>query len=187
MAGRLARQAAELGVDDAIALGGAAFVQSYVIGDLDTAESLVARALTLDPNYAWGWQVSSWIKGWAGEPEVAIEHAARAMRLSPTDPHTFTMRTATASAHFGAARYDEALAWAEQVAWERPGFLIAAIVVAAAAALADRPDTAEKAMARLRQIQPAMRLSNLRDHWPVRRAEDFARWSQGLQRAGLPP
>ena len=40
-AGRLARQAAELGVDDAIALGGAAMVQSYVIGDLDTAEGLI--------------------------------------------------------------------------------------------------------------------------------------------------
>lgn len=187
IAGKLARQAAELGVDDAIALGGAAMVQSYVIGDLDTAEGLIDRAVTLDANYAWGWQVSSWIRGWAGEPERAIEHAARAMRLSPTDPHTFTMRTATAAGHFGAARYDEALAWAEQVAWERPGFLIAAIVVAAAAALAERTEVAERAMARLRQIEPAMRLSNLRDHWPIRRAEDFARWSEGLRRAGLPP
>jgi TolB-like protein len=187
IAGKLARQAAELGVDDAIALGGAAMVQSYVIGDLDTAEGLIERAVTLDSNYAWGWQVSSWIRGWAGEPERAIEHAARAMRLSPTDPHTFTMRTATASGHFGAARYDEALAWAEQVAWERPGFLIAAIVVAAAAALADRPDTAERAMSRLRQIEPGMRLANLRDHWPIRRPDDLARWHEGLRRAGLPP
>ena len=36
-AGGLARRAAELGTDDAIALGGAAMVLSYVIGDLDTA------------------------------------------------------------------------------------------------------------------------------------------------------
>ena len=42
-------------------------------------------------------------------------------------------------------------------------------------------------MNRLRVIEPAMRLSNLRDHWPIRRAEDFARWSEGLRRAGLPP
>ena len=72
VAGKLARRAAELGVDDAIALGGAAMVQSYVVGDLDTAEGLVARALMLDPNYAWGWLVSAWIKGWRGEPEPAI-------------------------------------------------------------------------------------------------------------------
>ncbi len=121
VAGRLARRAAELGIDDAIALGGAAMVQSYVIGDLATADRLIADALSLDPNYAWGWLVSAWIKGWAGEPEIAIDHAARAMRLSPADPHTFTMRTATAAAHFVAGRYDEALAWAEAVTWERPG------------------------------------------------------------------
>ena len=185
-AGRLARRAAELGTDDAIALGGAAFVQSYVIGDLDTAAELIARALRLDPSFAWGWHVSAWIKGWLGEPEIAIEHAARAMRLSPADPHTFTMRTSTASAHFVAGRYGEALAWAEEVAWERPGFLIANAVVAASAALAGRAWVAGRAMARLREIEPGMRLGNLRDHWPIRRPEDLARWEEGLRRAGLP-
>ena len=161
-------------------------MQSYVIGDLDTADGLIARALGLDPNYAWGWLVSGWIKGWAGEPEVAIEHAARAMRLSPADPHTFTMRTATAAAHFVAGRYDEALAWAEEVAWERPGFLIANIVVAAASALAGRQAAAAQAVDRLRGTEPALRLDTLRDHWPIHRSEDLARWREGLARAGLP-
>jgi tetratricopeptide (TPR) repeat protein len=184
-AGGLARRAAELGTDDPMALGGAAMVLSYVVGDLDTARGLIARALALDPNYAWGWLVSAWIAGWWGEPEAAVEHAANAMRLSPADPHAFTMRTATASAHFFAGRYGEALAWAEEVAWERPGFLIASAVVAAAAALADRLATAERAMARLREIEPGMRLGNLRNHWPIRRPEDFARWQEGLRRAGL--
>ena len=186
-AGRLARHAAELGTDDPIALGGAAMVLSYVIGDLDTASGLIARALALDPSFAWGWLVSAWIKGWSGEPETAIAHAASAMRLSPTDPHTFTMRTATASAHFFAGRYGEALAWAEEVTWERPGFLIAATVVAAAAALADRPAEAARAMTRLRAIEPDMRLGNLPDHWPIRRPLDLQRWQDGLRRAGLPP
>ena len=50
IAGRLARRAAELGVDDAIALGDAAMVQSYVIGDLGTAHGLIALRRELDPN-----------------------------------------------------------------------------------------------------------------------------------------
>uniref|UniRef100_UPI003593FEC2 tetratricopeptide repeat protein n=1 Tax=Thiocapsa sp. TaxID=2024551 RepID=UPI003593FEC2 len=162
------------------------FVQAYVIGDLDTGAELIARALRLDPSFAWGWHVSAWIKGWLGEPEVAIEHAARAMRLSPADPHTFTMRASTASAHFVAGRYGEALAWAEEVAWERPSFLIANAVVAASAALTDRAWAAGQAMARLREIEPGMRLGNLRDYWPIRRPEDLARWEEGLHRAGLP-
>jgi len=59
--------------------------------------------------------------------------------------------------------------------------------VAAAAALAGRPAAAERAMARLRAIEPGMRLGNLRDHWPIRRPEDLERWQEGLRRAGLPP
>jgi hypothetical protein len=59
--------------------------------------------------------------------------------------------------------------------------------VAAAAALADRPAAAGRAAARLRGIEPGMRLGNPRDHWPIRRSEDLARWREGLRRAGLPP
>jgi hypothetical protein len=96
------------------------------------------------------------------------------------------MRTATASAHFFAGRYQDALAWAEEVAWERPGFLIANAVVAAAAALADHPETAKRAAVRLGEIEPGMRLGNLQEHWPIRRPEDVTHWREGLRRAGLP-
>ena len=41
-------------------------------------------------------------------------------------------------------------------------------------------------MARLRALDPALRLSNLKDLLPFRRPEDFARWAEGLRRAGLP-
>jgi hypothetical protein len=35
-------------------------------------------------------------------------------------------------------------------------------------------------------LNPALRLSNLPDLLPFRRPEDFARWAEGLRRAGLP-
>jgi len=40
-------------------------------------------------------------------------------------------------------------------------------------------------MARLHQIDPALRISNLKDWFPLRRPEDFAKWSDGLRKAGL--
>jgi hypothetical protein len=55
-----------------------------------------------------------------------------------------------------------------------------------ASALAGKPVEAEKAMARLRQIDPELRLSNLKDLFPIRRSEDFDRWAEGLRKAGLP-
>jgi hypothetical protein len=41
-------------------------------------------------------------------------------------------------------------------------------------------------MARLRQLDPALRLSNLNQLFPIMREEDFGRWEEGMRRAGLP-
>lgn len=53
--------------------------------------------------------------------------------------------------------------------------------------MAGRPEQANKAMARLRDLSPTLRLSNLKDVLgPYRRAEDVARYEEGLRQAGLP-
>jgi tetratricopeptide (TPR) repeat protein len=182
---RLARRAAELGRDDAAALCMAGVALAYVVGDLDDGAALIDRALLLNPNLAWAWLFSGWVKVWLGEPEVAIEHVARAMRLSPNDSHTFQMQMAIACAHFCAGRYAEALSWAEAAAREQPNHLSAAWTAAACAALAGRLSEAEKAMARVRQLHPALRISNLKGMVPLRRSDDFARWVEGLRKAGL--
>ena len=59
-------------------------------------------------------------------------------------------------------------------------------VLAASSALDGRFAEARKATARLRQLEPALRLSNLADLTPLRRSEDFARLAKGLGEAGLP-
>ena len=51
----------------------------------------------------------------------------------------------------------------------------------------DAPEQARKAMARLRQLDPALRVSNLLDMLgPYRRTEDLSRYDEGLRQAGLP-
>ncbi len=45
--------------------------------------ALVDRALALNPNYAGGWQISGILRLWAGQPDIAIEHAEVSLRLSP--------------------------------------------------------------------------------------------------------
>jgi hypothetical protein len=59
-------------------------------------------------------------------------------------------------------------------------------ILAAGNALAGRLEDAEKAMARLRQIDPQLRISNLKDMTPLRRLEDIARYEEALRTAGLP-
>src|SRR5262249_21693766 len=79
---RLPRRAAELGKDDPVALCTAGIALAFVAGERDDGAALIDRSLSLNPNWAWAWLFSGWARVWAGEPETAIEHVTRAMRLS---------------------------------------------------------------------------------------------------------
>ncbi len=183
----LARRAAELGRDDAIALCMAGIVLAYVVGRLDDGEALIDRALVLDPNLAWAWVFGSWVKIWLGEPDAAMERAARATTLSPDDPEVlFFIQTATAYCHFLAGRYGEALSWSQAATRQRPDVVISLSVAAASGALAGRSDATRDAMTRLSRLEPRLRLSDLDELFPFGRADDRRRWSDGLRKAGLP-
>jgi TolB-like protein len=183
---RLAQRAVELGKDEAVALARGGHALAFLCHDLDSGVTFLGRALLLNPNLALAWYLSGWVRAYYGEPEVAIEHLARAMRLSPLDPYLYHMQVGTAFAHLLAGRFDEASSWANGPFREQPNFLPAAAVTAASQAHAGRMKEARLAIKRLRQISPALRVSNLKDLWPFRRPEDFATWADGLQKAGLP-
>jgi TolB-like protein/class 3 adenylate cyclase len=183
---RLAHRAAVLGADDAVALCAGGFALGYITGDLDDGGAMTDQALVLNPNLAMAWLLSGYLKALLGEHEIAIEHLKRAMRLSPLDPEVFVAHLGLAAAHLFDGRYDEASSWAEKASRQRPNAAGAARVAAASHALAGRLEQAQKAMARLRQIDPALRISNLRDVLTLRRPEVMARYVEGLRKAGLP-
>jgi len=41
-------------------------------------------------------------------------------------------------------------------------------------------------MARLRDLDPTLRISNLQELTPLQRPQDVARYAEGLRKAGLP-
>jgi TolB-like protein/tetratricopeptide (TPR) repeat protein len=184
---RLAWLAVEFGKDDAIALCTAGIVLAYVVGNLEDGSSLIDRALVLNPNLAWAWVFGSWVKIWLGESDAATERAARAMRLSPSDPEVlFFMQAAKAYSHFLAGRYAEAWSWAQTAMRQRPDFVISLCVAAASGALAGRLAEAQATMARLRQLEPALRIADLKELSPFDQPDDAARWEEALRKAGLP-
>jgi tetratricopeptide (TPR) repeat protein len=96
------------------------------------------------------------------------------------------MRSGTAHAHFLLGRYDEAASWAALALQDRPDFQGGLRIAAASNAMAGRLEQAHRAVARLRQVNPALRVSTLKNlvgPWP---AEDLSRFEEGLRRAGLP-
>lgn len=183
---RLAKRAVELGKDDPVALSRGGHALAWFIRDLDNGAAFIDRALALNPNLAAAWNLSGWVRAYRGELDLSIEHHAQAMRLSPLDPILYNMHVGTAFAHFLAGRYDEASAWANKALREQPNYPAANRVLAASNALAGHMNEAHDAMARLRELDPSLRVSNLTEVLPLRRPEDLARFAEGLRRAGLP-
>jgi adenylate cyclase len=184
---RLARRAAALGRDDPIALWSGGSSLAYLAGEAETGAAHVDRAILLNPNSAPAWTASGWVRVYLGEPAKAIQHFERSMRLSPLDPFTYSCCGGIAFAHVFAGHYDEAACWAARAGHELPNWAPSLRAAAIAYALSDRVAEAREAMARLREIDPTLRLSNLeRVAAPLRRAEDRARLIEGLRKAGLP-
>jgi tetratricopeptide (TPR) repeat protein len=184
---RLAQRAVELGKDDAIALACGGWALAVVVRDLEAGAGLIDRALVLNSNLAEAWSFGGWAKNWLGEPEAAIERFARGMRLSPLDPSLLRMPSGTAHAHFFLGRYDEAASWAAVALQDNPDYQPGLRIAAASNAMAGRPEQADKAVARLRLLNPTLRVSTLKDVLgPFRRAEDLSRYEEGLRQAGLP-
>ena len=183
----LARRAVDLGRDDAATLATAGYVLAYVGGELDMGAEFIARAVALNPNLAEGWASSAWIQVCMGHPDLALQHVATAMRLSPADPRTYVFHLFSAFAHLSAGRYGEAVDHATRALHDKPNLLPAMRGLAIARALAGHIDEARSAIVRMSALDPTLRLSNVANVIPpFRDPEDRARYIEGLRTAGLP-
>ena len=185
---RLARRAALLGNEDAVALTQAGHALAFVAGEIDEGATLLDRAIALNPNLALAWHQGGWTKIYVGEPEQAIERFSRAMRLSPLDPILLPwMQSGTTHAYLFAGQYDQAASWAEKALRGGARNPTALRAAAASFALAGRLEEARKVVARLLEAIPEARISRAQSpFYYLRRPEDRARYDEGLRLAGLP-
>jgi TolB-like protein/Tfp pilus assembly protein PilF len=183
---RLVRRAVELGNDDAVALARSGTLLHHFVGDLDGSIALIDRAVALNPNLAAAWYLGGFPRVWAGDSDGAIEHFARAIRLSPLDPEMHRLQAGMAMAHLFAGRFDTASSWAEQSVRRLPSFLLAVAIAAASHALAGRMDEAQRAMNHLRELDPTLRVFRLTDWLPFHHPEHLSLFGDGLRKAGLP-
>ena len=158
----------------------------HFAGDLDGGIALLDRALVLNPNLAAAWFLGGFLRIWLGEPESAIEHFARAMRLSPLDPEMYRMQAGMAMAHLLAGRFDERIVMGgESHSRDLPSFLMV-VGDHCGEPRAGRPGRAKRSgrCSTCAQLDPALRVSNLRDWLPIHRPEDLATFADGLRKSG---
>ena len=184
---RLVEQATRLGQDDAQVLGWSGAALASVVGQVDEGVALIDRALRLNPNLMDAWLSSGLARSVTGEWDVAIDHFARAMRLSPFDPMLFLMQFGAGSGHFQTGRYEEAATWAAKSIGEYPKYVPAWRLAAASNGFLGRKEQAQKSVAGLLQLDPTLRLANLKDRAiSFRRPGDLDGLEEGLRRAGVP-
>jgi TolB-like protein/Tfp pilus assembly protein PilF len=183
---RLARLAVQFGKEDASALCLAGHTLAFVASEIDDGIAMQDQALLINPNLALGWATSGWAKVWLGELDQAIERFSQALRLTPIDPRNFFILEGMAYAHFFADRFDDALAWAKMAVRDLPTSHSALRIAAASCALAGRDEEAKRLVARLLEIDPALRISDFQKglgHY--RHPEQPAKYLNALRKAGI--
>jgi tetratricopeptide (TPR) repeat protein len=183
---RLAQLAVELGKNDAIAITRAGHALAHLAGDIDGGIALLDRALLLDPNLVDAWFLGGYLRALSGDYNRAIEQFSWAMRLSPLDREMYRMQAGMALTNLLAGRFDEASSWAEKAFRHSPSFLAVVGIIAASHALAGRLEDAQRALHRLHQLDPTLRVSSVKDWLDIRNPEGLALFETGLRRAGLP-
>jgi len=162
---RVAHLAAEIGQNDAEALWMAAHAHVLLAGEPELARPLVDRAISLNPNSPNAWWVSGSVRNHLGEYEIALEHLARARRLSPLEPLAFLHWLATAVGHFFAGRYQEALDAADRSLSERADYPSALRVKIASCGLLDRIVEGHDCVERLLRVNPGATVAGMRAYY----------------------
>lgn len=183
---RLAERVRAIGRDDAHALCMAGFALIRVCHEHDAGEDLIDQAIALNPNMATCWRQRAFASLFAGQHERAIEHAARAIRLDPLDPQIAGVELAMASALLLFGRHEDALDWAKRSHRHDPLAVMNLRVLASAQAFAGNFEEARRTGERILHLDPTFTIARAKSFMPYRRAEDLAKWTEGLRLAGLP-
>ena len=149
----LARQALQVAGDDPGILANSAFVLANFGEEIGAMMALVERALALTPSFSRGWFLSGVLRLWASQPDVAIEHAEMALRLSPRE-RMGTPLSLIGEAHFFKHEFAEAAPKLLQSIQENPGYPHSYRVLAACYAQMGRLDEAREIIVRLRVLTP---------------------------------
>jgi pentatricopeptide repeat protein len=150
-----ARRALEVAGDDPGTLACAAHALAFFGEDINAMIALIDRALTLNPSYARGWNISGAIRLWAGQPDIAIEHLKNALRLSPRARVGGTVQM-IGHAHLVSGRFEEAVPYLLLAIQEDPNHTAAYRTLVACYAHMGRLDEAREIVVQLKAITPVI-------------------------------
>lgn len=185
-AASLAGRAMLLDPEDARGLAIAGQVRAVLDYRPEEAIALHERALSLNPNFAMGWNFAGVASLCLGDLAEAERRIRRYKVLSPLDPAAFFLDTALVD--LALLRHDHAAAVStgRQLSEMHPSLSAACKPYLASLGHLGRQDEASGVLQRLCAIEPGFSLARFCAVSPFRRAADMAHYREGLRLAGVP-
>lgn len=181
---QLVEQASEASSQDALALAlcGGTLALAHRVHE---ADAIIQTAVAQDSSLAIAWLRRGWSSAYLGDGAGALRELRTALSLAPLDPVRHLAFIGIGCAHFGAERWERAIAWTSSGVQASPQSFWAERVVIAAAVHAGAQAEAERRARALMRQDPDLTVELARHAWPFP-AAFMERLCDGLQRAGLP-
>lgn len=180
-----AHMALSIGANDAQALSIGAFVHAMITRDYEGAIGVLDRALKLNSNSALAFGFSALANAHSERYEKAIEHAMKALRLSPFDPLNYHPYCALALAYLFTDRFADAAAYSTLAIQANPNFSVSHAYLVASHVNLGNLAAARAAARQLLEIAPGFTVSGLVRMDLFRRSLTKA-LGTALRKAGLP-
>ena len=133
-----------------------AFVRANITRDYDGAIDVLDRALAINENSAMALGFSALVSAHSERDARAVEHAHRALRLSPLDdPLNYHPYCALALTSLFAGRFAEAVSYANLTVRANPGFSVPYAYLIAGHVNLGELEAARAAAARLLEVAPS--------------------------------
>lgn len=182
----LADAALLAGPDDPVALCRAGHARAALTGDFLGALGYLDRAIELNPSYAEAWIRSAVFRLALDDLDMALDHAARAISLSPRDQYVFLARLVQGTAFLFQGRFHEAIDAARRALGERPRPMWARRILIAALMESGQHESARAAAELLMTEEPGFRISSWRAKNSFIRDRRFDVVEKWLRRVGVP-
>ena len=182
---RAARKAVELDDQDAMAHTQLGHVY-MMAGDAEAAIAEQEIAIQLNPSLAVAYYYLSRAKAYSGQAGEAIQYAQSAIRLSPHDTNIGAFYGSLSFAYLSLKQYEKAVEWGRKavrspvINWGAHAFLTSAL------AHRGQNEEAQQALKGLKQRQPGVTATFVREHLSVLNTEYMDHLIDGLRKAGLP-
>ena len=140
----------------------------WLTDDLDTAAEWLARATTLNPNYAQGFYSSAMTSMLTGNLAATEVELDTAFQLNPLDPLLYGMHGVRSQMFIQSGDYAAAARWGDRAAATPGAHYLIAMIAMVANGLAGRHDTAARWRQTVRQRKPDANAAHYFASFPTR-------------------